>query len=83
MEHNDVDIACITETWLSDEIHDSQVSLKDFTLFRKDRPTHAGGIAAFIRSCIPCIRLWLAEWCKIQDVFIYSNLIKICSYSSF
>ena len=61
MEHNDVDIACITETWLTDEIPESQVSLKDFTLFRKDRPTRAGGIAAYIRSCIPCVRLLEAE----------------------
>ncbi|XP_048590589.1 uncharacterized protein LOC125573834 [Nematostella vectensis] len=61
MEHNGVDIACITETWLSDEISDSQVSLKDFTLFRKDRPSHAGGIATYIRSVIPCVRLSEAE----------------------
>ena len=54
---NGVDIACITETWLMTEIPDSHVSLKDFTLFRKDRPSHGGGLAAFIRSSIPCVLL--------------------------
>ena len=57
MEFNDVDIACITETWLTNEIQDSNVSLKDFTLFRKDRPSHGGGLVAYIRSSIPCVLL--------------------------
>ena len=57
MEFNDVDIACITETWLTNEIPDSNVSLKDFTLFRKDPPSHGGGLVAYIRSSIPCVLL--------------------------
>ena len=57
MEFNGVDIVCITETWLTNEIPDSHVSLKDFTLFRKDRPSHCGGLVAYIRSSIPCVLL--------------------------
>ena len=57
MEFNGVDIACITETWLTIEIPDSHVSLKDFALFRKDRPSHGGGLVAYIRSSIPCVLL--------------------------
>ena len=52
MEFNGVDISCITETWLTNEIPDSHVSLKDYvyTLFRKDQPSHGGGLAVYIRS---------------------------------
>ena len=57
MEFNGVDIACITETWLTNEIPDSHFSLKDFTLFRKDQPSHGGGLVAYIRSSIPCVLL--------------------------
>ena len=52
MEFHGVDIACITETWLTNEIPDSHVSLKD-----KDRPSHGGGLVAYIRSSIPCVLL--------------------------
>ena len=30
------------------------VSMKNYVLFRRDRPTHAGGIAAYIDCDIPC-----------------------------
>ena len=61
MEFNGVDISCITETWLTNEIPDSHVSLKDYTLFRKDRPSHGGGLAVYIRSSIPCVQLSKVE----------------------
>ena len=53
-----VDIACITETWLCEnETPISAMSIQDFNLFCKDRGSRDGGIAAFVRARIPCVRL--------------------------
>ena len=57
INQNDVDLVCVSETWLSDEIPDSAISMRDFILFRKDRTTRGGGVAAYINSAIPCKRL--------------------------
>ena len=51
---NSADVVCVTETWLTDTIPDSAVSMKNYVLFRRDRPTYAGGIAAYINCDIPC-----------------------------
>ena len=51
---NSADVVCVTETWLTDTIPDSAVSMKKYVLFRRDRPIYAGGIAAYINCAIPC-----------------------------
>ena len=51
---NSADVVCVTETWLADTIPDSAVSMKNYVLFRRDRPTYAGGIAAYINCDILC-----------------------------
>ena len=51
---NSADVICVTETWLSEEISDSYVSLLNFSLFRKDRTTRGGGIAMYVKSSIQC-----------------------------
>ena len=58
VEHNGLEIACVTKTWLTNDTPDASVSLQGFTLFREDRLSHAGGdLAAFVSSGIPCKRL--------------------------
>ena len=47
------DIVCITESWLHENIPDSAEQLEDYVLFRNDRPSHAGGVAAYVRCTIP------------------------------
>ena len=37
-------VFCITETWLSDYISDGEILPSDFVLYRKDRPSHGGGV---------------------------------------
>ena len=54
---NHVDIIGVTETWLSDEISESAVAMGDYMLFRKDRLSRGGGVAAYVNSKIPCKRL--------------------------
>ena len=46
------DIVCITETWLSSDILDSELNLHNYLLFRLDRNRHGGGIAMLVKSSL-------------------------------
>ena len=57
VHNNNVDVVCITETWLSDEIPDSAVAMNNFILFRNDRSSHAGGVGIYVNCKISCKQL--------------------------
>ena len=44
------DVICVVETWLSSDILDSEISLPGFSLFRRDRNRHGGGVLVYIQS---------------------------------
>ena len=47
-------MAFITETWLSENIHDSAVAFDGYSLVRRDRVNKlGGGVCAYIKSSIP------------------------------
>ena len=50
-------VIAMTETWLSSDIADSelQVALPGHLWFRRDRPTHGGGVACAVRDQTDCI----------------------------
>ena len=52
----DLDILAITETFLSDEILDSEFQAPSHTVFRKDRNRQGGGVMIFVRNTIPATR---------------------------
>jgi hypothetical protein len=55
---NDVDFNCLTESWLSQSIPDSALSLSNFIVFRNDRAVASGGgVCVHIRSSIKCRRI--------------------------
>ncbi len=37
------DVVCVTETWLNDNITDSELKLLGYTIMRLDRDRHGGG----------------------------------------
>ena len=41
------DIVCIVETWLSKDISDNELGIPGFTLHRKDRHRHGGGVLIY------------------------------------
>lgn len=53
-ENSNIDIICVSETWLKPETPDSLISLKGYKVFRADRVTHAGGVAIFVKDRISC-----------------------------
>ena len=67
---NQANIVSITETWLSSSTPDSAIKLTDFTCFRRDRPTHAGGVCICVHSSIHCRRLHDYELPSIESVWL-------------
>ena len=55
---NDVDLLAVTETWLRPDIKDCELLPKlNFTIFRKDRLSRAGGgVMLAVRNTITCVR---------------------------
>ena len=41
---------CVVETWLRDEIPDSEIFITDYNVTRLDRNWHGGGILFYVRS---------------------------------
>lgn len=52
------DIFAVTETWLTEDVGDAelQVGLSSHTWFRRDRPTHGGGVACAVQSRFSPVR---------------------------
>ena len=51
------DVICVSETWLSADILDSEIYLPNYQLFRLDRNRRGGGVAMYIHSSIPAFLL--------------------------
>lgn len=50
----DIDVMGLQETFLSDIFSDSEISLNNFQLFRRDRKSNGGGIVLYVKSTLPC-----------------------------
>ena len=55
--NNEIDLVCITESWLNCGIPDSGLSLINYLIFWNDRLTTTGGGVCIYNSTIPCKRL--------------------------
>ena len=51
---NNYDIVCIVESWLSQDILDSELAITGYTIFRRDRNRHGGGIIIFVKDTLSC-----------------------------
>ena len=68
---NDINVVCITETWLNKAIPDCAVSLDKFILFRNDRTSSiGGGVCAYINSTIKVRRITEFENDSIESIWI-------------
>ena len=50
IHQNSFDILAISETWLSDKIPNELVNIPGFNVYRKDRPSHGGGVLIYIKG---------------------------------
>lgn len=51
-----LDAVCLTETWLDATISSNDLSIPGFTLHRRDRNRHGGGVGIYIRDSISSTR---------------------------
>ena len=72
MRENDVDIACITETWLKQTTPSELVNIPGYVVHRSDRKDGrcGGGVAVFVRHNLPCVRLAALETASVETVWL-------------
>ena len=63
IESNEVEVCCVTETWLNDSIPTETVNMAGFTCHRRDRLNDqtGGGVACYVKNNWPCDRLHSLE----------------------
>ena len=78
-----VHVICINETWLDSSVSDNEINIDGFTVFRKDRTRHGGGVAVFVRrELLPILKSDLdipgleAIWIEVN---VKSEQFLICS----
>lgn len=54
---HDVEIAALTETWLSCHIFDSEFVPENYRVFRKDRDGRGGGVAILFKSSLQIFKM--------------------------
>ena len=57
MYASEFNVFCLTETWLSDFVFNSEVLPYDFIVYRKDRPSRGGGVLVAVHDSIPSLLL--------------------------
>ena len=50
------DVVAVTETFLDDSVHDSHIIPPGYSVFRRDRNRHGGGVALLVRDCLNAFR---------------------------
>lgn len=57
-ENSQIDVICVSVTWLNRNIPDSIVNLSGYKLHRADRKTRGGGVAIFVKSNVSnCLKI--------------------------
>ena len=58
VEMNNATVAIVTESWLTDSVPSTAISIgQSFNVFRQDRLTPGGSVLAYVLSSIPAIRI--------------------------
>jgi len=82
---NDVDIGCITETWLNKTIPSDLVNIPGYVLHRSDRKDGRRGGGVAVRHNLPCVRLAALESANYETVWLLyrqSRMPRVCRTSS-
>ena len=72
IDDNEVGIACVTETWLSDEVPHCVTDIDGYTCERRDRVDRrgGGGVLTYIRNSIPYHRLSILECDEVESLWL-------------
>ena len=80
------DIIAITESWMSSQIFDSELTIDGHDLFRQDRPVDhdGGGVLLYVRSSLHAVQFNLSAkfpeqvWCYVLDSTGHRCYIGVC-----
>ena len=61
MDTYNPDVVIGTESWLKEDISNTEVFRTDFTTLRRDRSTCGGGVFICIKNIIASTELWVDE----------------------
>ena len=68
-----LDLLCICETWLDDTIQDSEIHVDGFSVVRKDRNRHGGGVLIYVKNGIIFRSISCHQQADVEAVFIVIN----------
>ena len=71
-------VICVVESWLCNTIADKEIQLPGYTIFRRDRDRHGGGILIFVKSNISCSIIPLSYNCEFLPLSVNFCRQKIC-----
>lgn len=72
-----IDIIVLNETWLNEEILDSKVEIRGYSLYRNDRVNRSGGgVAIYVRDNIITLRRTDLESIAMENLWIEVNIPK-------
>ena len=78
------DIVTIQETWLNHSIPDSDLSIPNFSIIRRDRPSRGGGVAIYISDHLawssPDIKITSSVEYLCIDVHLGTKTFRICNF---
>ena len=87
MSRNPFDIICLNETFCDGSITDSEITLPNYSIVRKDRNRHCGGVALYIQNSLTFIRredletdyvecIWVEVKCKQRQPVLISSIYR-------
>jgi hypothetical protein len=72
LETNNIEIGCITESWLDENIATDSIDITNYTCYRHDRADgrRGGGVVCYINNQWPCTRLQSLETPESESVWL-------------
>ena len=72
LHSNNVDICCVSETWLNENTPTESVDIEHYICYRRDRSDgrKCGGVACYIRSDLPCSRMEFLETPSLETLWL-------------
>ena len=72
------DVICITESWLSVDIQDSEILIPGYQSLRHDRNRHGGGILMYVSHRFTVKLLPFHPSLELLTVTLHSGILKFC-----
>ena len=76
MSRNLFDIICLNVTFCDGSITDDEITLPNYSIVRKDRNRHGGGVAMYIRNSLTFIRREDLETDDVECIWLKSSVNK-------